>query len=110
MMRQYAWRVEVPHPEHCGGPTGYRLMLKRQAEGESMAKPAEVEAVIAMLSTQNPDQTPDSWNILREAMKDGLQSLDQRLNQYGPLDPNHFNLKEANGRLIKLMEYGRYRI
>ena len=27
-------------PEHCGGPTGYRLMLKRQKEGESMGTPA----------------------------------------------------------------------
>jgi Plasmid pRiA4b ORF-3-like protein len=28
-------------PEHCGGPTGYRLMLKRQKEGESMGTPTQ---------------------------------------------------------------------
>lgn len=44
-----AGRAAAP-PEHCGGPTGYRLMLKRQMEGESMATPAKVEAVIAMLN------------------------------------------------------------
>ena len=37
-------------PEFCGGPTGYRLMLKRQQEGESMGTPAQVEAVIALLT------------------------------------------------------------
>ena len=26
-------------PEHCGGPTGYRLMLKRQKQGEAMYTP-----------------------------------------------------------------------
>jgi hypothetical protein len=95
-------------PEHCGGPTGYRLMLKRQKEGESMAAPAQVEAVIAML-TEAPDQPASSWDILREAMDDGLRSIDQRLEQYGPLEPHRFSLKEANQRLAKLVERGRYR-
>ncbi|MGH9450930.1 MAG: IS1096 element passenger TnpR family protein, partial [Terriglobia bacterium] len=36
-------------PEYCGGPTGYRLMLKRQKEGDAMSEPAQIEAVIAML-------------------------------------------------------------
>ena len=27
-------------PEFCGGPTGYRLMLKRQREGAAMSDPA----------------------------------------------------------------------
>ena len=36
----------VAPPEYCGGPTGYRLMLKRQKEGESMGTPAQMEVVI----------------------------------------------------------------
>ncbi len=68
-------------PECCGCPTGYRLMLKRQKEGESMATPAQVEAVIAMLTVAHPDQPASSWNILREAMDDGLRSIDQRLEE-----------------------------
>src|ERR1017187_5804310 len=96
-------------PECCGGPTGYRLMLKRQKEGESMGTPAQVEAVIAMLTAAHPDQPASSWDILRGVMDDGLQSLDQRLEQYGPLEPNRFSLKEANQRLVELVERGRYR-
>ena len=42
-------------------------------------------------------------------MDDGLQSIDQRLEQYGPLEPNRFSLKEANQRLVELVERGRYR-
>jgi hypothetical protein len=96
-------------PEYCGGPTGYRLMLKRQTEGESMGTPAQVEAVIAMLTTAHPDRPPSTWDILREVMDDGLRSIDQRLEEYGPLEPNRFSLKEANQRWAKLEERGRYR-
>jgi len=84
-------------------------MLKRQKEGESMGTPVQVEAVIAMLTAAHPDQPASSWGILREVMEDGLRSIDQRLEQYGPLDPNRFSLKEANQRLAMLMERGRYR-
>ena len=59
-------------PECCGGPTGYRLMLKRQKEGGSMGTPAQVEAVIAMLTAAHPDQPTNSWDILREAIGDGM--------------------------------------
>jgi hypothetical protein len=31
-------------PEFCGGPTGYRLMLKRQREGPVMSDPVRLEA------------------------------------------------------------------
>ena len=96
-------------PECCGGPTGYRLMVKRQKEGESMGTPAQVETVIAMLTEAHPEQPTSSWDLLREVMKDGLQSIDQRLEQYGPLEPHRFSLKEAHQRLAKLVERGRYR-
>jgi hypothetical protein len=35
-------------PEFCGGPTGYRLMLNRQREGNAMLEPTMVEAGIQM--------------------------------------------------------------
>lgn len=91
-------------PEHCGGPTGYRLMLQRQREGEAMCTPAQIEAVLGMFSAAHPDQSPSTWDILREALGDGLQSIDRRLEQYGPLDVNRFSLKEANQRLANLMK------
>jgi hypothetical protein len=84
-------------------------MLKRQQEGESMGTPAQVEAVIAMLSAARPDQPASSWDLLREVMDDGLRSIDRRLEEYGPLEPNRFSLKEANQRWAKLVERGRYR-
>jgi len=96
-------------PEHCGGPTGYRLMLKRQQEGESMGTPAQVEAVIAMFTAAHPDQPASSWDLLRDVMDDGVRSIDQRLEESGPLEPNRFSLKEANQRLATLVERGRYR-
>ena len=96
-------------PEHCGGPTGYRLMLKRQKQGESMCAPAQVEAVIGILSASDPDVPTSTWDLLRRTLDDGFNSIDKRLNQYGPLDPERFSLKEANERLAKLFERGRFR-
>jgi hypothetical protein len=96
-------------PEYCGGPTGYRLMLKRQKEGDSMGTPAQVEAVIALLTAAHPDQPASSWDVLREVMDDGLGSINQRLERYGPLEPHRFSLKEVSQRLAKLAERGRYR-
>jgi hypothetical protein len=96
-------------PEHCGGPTGYRLMLKRQKEGESMHTPAQVETLIGMLSAADPDRHPSSWDILRKALDEGFQSIDRRLEQYGPLDPARFSLQDVNQRLAKLVERGRFR-
>ena len=84
-------------------------MLKRQKEGESMGTPAQVEAVIAMLTAAHPDQPASSWDLLRHVMDDGLRSIDQRLEESGPLGPNRFSLKEANQRLATLVERGRYR-
>ena len=84
-------------------------MLKRQQEGESMGTPAQVEAVIALLTAAHPDQPTRSWDLLREVMDDGLRSIDQRLEQYGPLEPHRFSLKEANQRLTMLVERGRFR-
>ena len=95
-------------PEYCGGPTGYRLMLKRQEQGESMCAPAEVEAVIGMSSATQPDQPTDSWDVLREALAEGCKSLDQRLAEYGPLQPERFSLQETNQRLANLVQRRRF--
>ena len=84
-------------------------MLKRQEQGESMCTPAQVESVIGMLSAADPDRTPSSWDILRQVLDDGFQSIDRRLQRYGPLDPDRFNLQEANQRLAKVVERGRFR-
>jgi hypothetical protein len=84
-------------------------MLKRQKEGESMGTPAQVEAVITMLMAAHPDRPNSSWDLLREVIGDGMRSIDQRLEEYGPLEPHRFSLKEVNQRLAKLVERGRSR-
>jgi len=96
-------------PEHCGGPTAYRLLLKRQKEGESMCTPGQVESLIGMYAAADPDRPPSSWDILRQALHDGFQSIDRRLQEYGPLEPDPFSLQAVNQRLAHLVERGRFR-
>lgn len=85
-------------------------MLKRQSEGKAMCMPAQVEAVIGVLSVSDPDVPPSTWNLLRRVVDEGMSSIDKRLEQYGPLDPECFSLKDANQRLAKLAERGRYHV
>ena len=94
-------------PEFCGGPTGYRLMLKRQDEGNAMLAPTMVESGIQLLAKACPDQPPQTWDLLRTAMDEGLRSIDQRLEESGPLQPDRFSLQEANERLRKLSQWRR---
>lgn len=89
-------------PEFCGGPTGYRLMLKRQREGEAMSNPALLEAGIEMLGVACPDQPASSWDLLREAFREAMNNADRRLQQSGPLQPERFDLTAANARLVEL--------
>jgi hypothetical protein len=48
-------------PEFCGGPTGYRLMMKRQREGAAMSDPVRLEAGIQMMAEACPDQPAETW-------------------------------------------------
>ena len=91
-------------PEGCGGPTGYRLMLKRQREGAAMSDPVRLEAGIQMLAEACPDQPAGTWDLLRTALGEGFQSIDQRLKELGALQPDRFSLQEANARLGELVQ------
>jgi hypothetical protein len=91
-------------PEFCGGPTGYRLMLKRQREGAAMSDPVRLEAGIEMLAEACPDQPAGTWDLLRTVMGEGFQSIDQRLKDFGPVQPDRFSLQEANARLTELAQ------
>src|SRR4051812_26031141 len=74
-------------PEFCGGPTGYRLMLKRQRSEATLCDPSLREAGIQMLAEACPDQPAETWDLLRTALTEGLQNIDQRLQESGPLQP-----------------------
>ena len=91
-------------PQYSGGPTGYRLMLKRQQLGEQMFQPAQIEATIGALTAAHPDGPVSTWELLRSVVADSAKSLDQRLEQSGRLEPERFSLKEANQRLAQLLE------
>ena len=39
-------------PEHCGGPRGYRLMLKRQAAGPQLSDPTTIAASIKVYGSK----------------------------------------------------------
>jgi hypothetical protein len=95
-------------PQSSGGPTGYRLMLKRQEMGEKMFPPAEVETVIGMLTAAHPEGRASTWEVLREVIAKSGVSLDRRLKESGPLTPERFSLLEANERLAKLLQYRRF--
>ena len=96
-------------PELCGGPTGYRLMLKRQQDGAAMSDPVLLEAGIQMLVEAHPEQESGTWELLRSALDDGFRSIDQRLKELGPLQPDRFSLHEANESLSVLTQRRRFR-
>jgi hypothetical protein len=75
-----------------------------------MCPPGQVEAVIEMISASDPDVPASTWDLLRRTLDEGMSSIDKRLEQYGPLDPESFSLRDANQRLAKLAEYGRFRV
>src|SRR5437764_10477602 len=58
-------------PEFCGGPTGYRLMLKRQRESAAMSDPLRREAGIQMMAEACPDQPAGTGDLLRSVLIDG---------------------------------------
>jgi hypothetical protein len=74
-------------------------MLKRQQEGIRVSDPALVDASVEWLAAAYPEQPTKTWDLLRNAVRDGWESIDRRLQASGPLHPERFNLREANERL-----------
>jgi hypothetical protein len=64
-----------------------------------MSDPVQLEAGIQMLAEACPDTAADKWDLLRAALGEGFQSIDRRLQELGPLQPERFSLEEANVRL-----------
>ena len=85
------------------------LMLKRQREGAAMSDPVRLEAGIQLLAEACPGQSARTWELLRIVLGEGFQSIDRRLHELGPLQPDRFSLKEANARLSELAQRWRVR-
>jgi hypothetical protein len=60
-----------------------------------------------MLAEACPDQATQTWELLRSAIDDGIRSIDRRLKESGPLEPERFSLQEANERLRIFTQRGR---
>jgi hypothetical protein len=89
---------------------GYRLMLKWQRDGTAMSDPLLLEAGIEMFAEACPDQPPATWDLLRSVLDEDFQSLDRRLKECGPLQPDRFILSETNERLGELQQCWRLRL
>ena len=68
-----------------------------------------VEAGIEVLAEACPEEPPRTWELLRTALEEGFRSIDDRLQNLGPLQPDRFNLNEANTRLTELTQGWRWR-
>ena len=84
-------------------------MLKRQRMGEAMCTPVQMEAVVEMLAASDPEVPPETWRSYRQILQEGFASIDHRLQEYGPLEPERFNLEEANRRLAQREDLMRWR-
>ena len=95
-------------PPMCGGPTGYRLMLRRQQAGPGLTDPAFVSASVKLLAEAYQDDLGVDLPRLEDTMNEGWKSVEERLTRSGPLTPTHFSLKETNERLTLLAQRRRW--
>ena len=56
-------------PEHCGGPRGYRLMLKRQAAGPQISDPTTIAASMQLLAQVYSEETDIDWQFFEEVVQ-----------------------------------------
>lgn len=95
-------------PEQCGGPRGYRLMLKRQAAGPQISDPATIAASIRLLAQVYGEEHDLDWSLVEEVLTTGWKSVEERLERTGPLTPTRFSRTETNERLASLMQQRRW--
>jgi hypothetical protein len=63
-----------------------------------------VAAGVQMLAEGCSGQSARTLDLLRTVLDEGFQSIDRRLQELGPLQPDRFSLKEANARLSELAQ------
>jgi hypothetical protein len=74
-----------------------------------MSDPLRLEAGIQMMASACPDQPAGTWDLLRTVLNQGFESIDRRLKELGPVEPDRFSLQEANARLHALAQSRRFR-
>jgi hypothetical protein len=83
-------------------------MIKRQREGAAMSNPVRLEAGIQMMAEACPDQPAGTWDLLRTVLSEGFESIDRRVKELGPVEPDRFSVQEANTRLNALAQTRRF--
>ncbi len=58
-------------PPMCGGPTGYRLMLRRQQAGPGLTDPAFISSSAKLLAEAYQDELGVDLQFLEKTMNDG---------------------------------------
>ena len=74
-----------------------------------MCTPVQMEAVLGMLAASDPEAPPETWRSYREILNEGFASIDRRLQEFGSLEPERFNLEEAHQRLAQRQDRMRWR-
>jgi len=69
----------------------------------------QMEAVVGMLAASDPEAPPETWRSYRELLNEGFASIDRRLQEFGPLEPERFHLEESNQRLAQRADRMRWR-
>ena len=54
-----------------------------------------------MLVASDPEAPPETWRSYRQILQEGFESIDQRRQDCGPLEPGRFSVEEANQRLAR---------
>jgi len=63
------------------------------------------EAAVEMLAASDPEAPPETWRSYRQILQEGFASIDRRLQEYGPREPERFHLEEANRRLAQREDF-----
>jgi len=61
-----------------------------------------------MLAESCPDEPGATWDLLRTVLKEGMGSIDRRLKECGPIQPERFELVDINERLATVQQHGRF--
>ncbi len=92
---------EIAQPGHEG-------ITEQITQSKNMLR--EAMRVRVVLAEACPNQPPATWDLLRSTLDEGFRSIDRRLQECGPLQPERFSLSEANERLAELQERGGLRL
>jgi hypothetical protein len=70
-----------------------------------MCTPVQREAAVGRWAASDPEAPPETGRCYRQILQEGFASIDGRLQEYGPREPERFHLEEAHRRLGQREEF-----